>query len=133
VSEEAHHRYDAKLRVFSRTLRLAELSQALGDPSRGHDVGDPVTRRHADAPKRKEALWLRESGLNEAAPLDQQIAALLDFIDAHHDAFQAIRPQCNIDIFSGISSGGGQGGFALEPEVSRRLADAGLAVVFDIY
>ena len=133
VSEDARHRYRAPLRVSSRTLGIAELSQALGSPTGSHDAGDPVTRRRPDAPKRKEALWLRESGLDEAVPLDQHIAALLDVIDARHDDFKAIRERCEIDIFCGVFSGEGQGGFALDPDVSRRLADADLAVVFDIY
>jgi uncharacterized protein DUF4279 len=133
VPDEKAHRYDASLRVFSRSLTAAELTHALGRPSSSYDVGDPVSHRRPKAGKRKQALWLLESGLDESNPLDQHITALLDFIDAHRKGFAAIRPQCESDIFCGVSSGGGQGGFALEPELVNRLADVGLAVVFDIY
>ena len=44
-----------------------------------------------------------------------------------------IRPDCEIDIFCGLFSGGGQGGFTLEPDLSRRLGEPTLAVGFDIY
>jgi hypothetical protein len=133
MSEEGHHRYKASLRVFSRTLSSAELTGVLGEPTKSHDAGDAVTQRRPDAPKRDQALWLLESGLEDTTPLDQHIAAVLDVIDAHREGLDAIRDQCEIDIFCGIFSGGGQGGFALEPHLSRRIAQAGLAVIFDIY
>ena len=133
MPEEPHHRYKASLRVSSRTLSSAELTRELGKPTRSHDAGDPVTRRRPDAPKRDRALWLLGSGVEQTAPLDQHIAAVLDFVDAHREGLDAIRDQCEIDIFCGIFSGGGQGGFTLEPDLSRRIAQAGLAVIFDIY
>jgi hypothetical protein len=39
-----------------------------------------------------------------------------------------------MDMFCGIFTGSnGQGGFTFEPELSRRLADLALPVVFDLY
>jgi hypothetical protein len=73
------------------------------------------------------------SALEEAAALDRHVSELLDYIDANREGFQTIREHCEIDIFCGIFSGPDQGGFTFEPELSRRLADADLAVGFDIY
>jgi hypothetical protein len=130
VDEEAEHRYKASLRVFSQSLNAAELVQALGEPTVSRAAGDPVRQR---GPKRGQSLWRLESKLHENTPLDQHIAALLDAIDAHREGFDAIRQYCEIDIFCGIFSGGGQGGFTLEPDLIRRVAELGLAVGFDIY
>jgi Domain of unknown function (DUF4279) len=133
LPSDGQHRYKASLRVFSRTLGAAQLQQALGEPTVSYNAGDPVSQRRADAPKRDRSQWMLESGLDEHAPLDAHIAALLDAIDARRDGFDAIRPDSEIDIFCGIFSGGGQGGFTLEPDLERRLADLALAVSFDIY
>lgn len=130
VEEETEHRYKASLRVFSRSLSADELVKALGEPTVSRAADDPVRQR---GPKREQSLWRLESRLDENAPLDQHIAALLDAIDAHRDGFDAIRQYCEIDIFCGIFSGGGQGGFTMEPDLTRRVADLGLAVGFDIY
>jgi hypothetical protein len=133
VPDENVHRYKASLRVFSRSLGAGELTHALGNPTKSHDAGDPVSRHRPNATKHKTALWLLESGIGETAPLDQHIAVLLDAIDARRDDFDAIRDECETDIFCGIFSDGDQGGFTLEPDIIRRLAEVGLAVGFDIY
>jgi hypothetical protein len=132
VPDEAH-RYKASLRVFSRSLGAGELTRALGEPTKSHDAGDPVSRHRPNSTRHKTALWLLESGIDETAPLDQHIAALLDRIDARRADFDAIRQECEIDIFCGIFSDGDQGGFTLEPDIIRRLAEVGLALGFDIY
>jgi Domain of unknown function (DUF4279) len=133
MSGGEHHRYKASLRVCSRTLTVADLSRVLGEPTKSHEAGEPVTQRHPDAPTRDQALWLRESGLDEATPLDQHITALLHYLDGHRQAFDAIRDQCEADIFCGIFARGAQGGFTLEPHITQRLATARLPVSFDIY
>ena len=133
MPEEVHHRYTASLRVFSRTLEAADLTRALGEPTKTYDAGDPVSQRRPNTPKRDRAMWLRKSGLDEAKLLDRHIEVLLDVIDDRREQFEAIRQECEISIFCGIFSSGGQGGFTLEPELTRRVADLRLAVGFDIY
>jgi hypothetical protein len=129
----ADHRYKASLRVFSQTLTVAELTGALGEPTESHDRGDPVSKHRPGEAKYRNAMWRLGSALEETAPLDQHISALLDYTDTNREGFVAISEQCEIDIFCGIFSGRDQGGFTFEPELSRRLAEADLAVGFDIY
>jgi hypothetical protein len=67
-------------------------------------------------------------------PLDEHIDELVVFAEIHRDALDSLRADCSIDIFCGVFSGeGAQGGFALEPSLTRRLSDLQLAVEFDLY
>jgi hypothetical protein len=132
--EPTRHEYTASLRVWSETLGLAELTDQLGEPSKGHDVGDPISSRRPDSGRRKHAMWMLESGLDRTRPLDEHIEALLEAVEAQSEAFEAIREKSRIDVFCGPFSGdGAQGGFTLEPQLSARLAALSLPVGFDVY
>jgi hypothetical protein len=132
VSEDAHE-YKASLRVCSETVGLAELRARLGEPTSAYDIGDPVSRR-SEAPTRRAALWRFDSGLDRKRPLDEHIAALIAVVEVRQDAFDSLRDLCDIDLFCGVfSAKDAQGGFVLEPSLSRRLSDLRLPVVFDIY
>jgi hypothetical protein len=134
VGEEEPHEYTATLGVFSETLSLAELTAALGTPSSGHDRGDPVSSRNAEGPKRKNARWSRESEGQRQRRLEDQIEDLVLFMEMHQDAFQALAPVVWRDIWCGVFSGeDAQGGFNLEPDLLRRLADLHLPMIFDLY
>jgi hypothetical protein len=79
-------------------------------------------------------MWLLESTLDRARPLDQHIEEIAAFVEAHQQAVDSLRDQCVIDIFCGLFSGdGAQGGFTIEPALSGRLADLRLPVGIDIY
>jgi hypothetical protein len=133
VESPHRHEYTASLRVLSETLSLDELSHRLGAPTLGYDKGDSGTPQRPRAP-RKDA-WLLESGLERSVRLDEHVAALVAFVESHRDELDGIRDACTVvDIFCGIFTGDDtQGGFAFEPELTRRLADLSLPVVFDIY
>ena len=114
--------YTASLRVISETLGLAELTNRLGEPSEGHDLGDPISSSRPDSGRRKHAIWMLESGLDRTRPLDEHIEALVEAVEAQPEAFEAIREKSRIDVFCGLFSGdGAQGGFTLEPQPSARL------------
>jgi hypothetical protein len=50
------------------------------------------------------------------------------------DALSSLGDLCEVDIFCGVfTEEDAQGGFVLDPELSRRLAELGLAVVVDVY
>jgi hypothetical protein len=133
MDEPGPHEYTAGLRVFSERLRFVELEARLGEPTRGHDIGDPVSRRRPDSPKRRHAYWTLESSIERTRPLDEHIDELLAFAEKRRDVFASLRRDCKMDIFCGVFSGvDAQGGFSLEPSVSRRLGELQLPVVFDI-
>lgn len=128
------HTYTASLIVGSDSLPLAEITRRLGEPTRGWDIGEPVTLRYPDAPLRKRSVWSLESRLDERTPLDAHVAPLLDFAESRRAELDELRDECWIEIFCGVFSGeDAQGGFAFEPELLTRLADLGVPVVFDMY
>ena len=129
-----HHEYLATLCVNSESLRLAELKARLGEPTTGKDIGEPVTLRRPDAPLRKHTHWGLESTAKRSEPLHVHIVEILDFADAHRAELDGLRGECYICISCGVFSGeDAQGGFVLDPELNRRLADLALDVVFDVY
>jgi hypothetical protein len=134
ADEAPRHEYSATLRVSSQTLRLSQLTETLGEPSDGYDIGDPVSSRRPDSGRRRHSMWLLESGLDRTRPLDEQIEKLVAFVEAHRQIVDSLREQCTVDIFCGLFSGdGATGGFIISPGLSTRLADVQLPVDFDIY
>jgi Domain of unknown function (DUF4279) len=129
------HEYSAALRVFSSTRRLADLTSVLGEPTDSHDLGDPVSSRNPSGPKRQRSYWAYEPpGPRTARPLDDQLAELVEFAEAHRTTLEHRRAECRVDMFCGIFSGvDAQGGFELGPALVRRLADLDLRITFDIY
>ncbi len=122
--DDERHEYVATLCVNSESIRLAELKARLGEPTKGNDIGEPVTLRYPDAPLRKHTHWGLTSAADRSEPLDVHITEVLDFAEAHRAALDALRDECYIFISCGIFSGDGcQGGFVFEPELNRRLAD----------
>ncbi|GLY53760.1 DUF4279 domain-containing protein [Lentzea sp. NBRC 102530] len=127
------HEYKASLRVFSTSLVLAELVAALGEPARGHDIGDPVGRL-PDGARRTMSYWSRAGRAERTSPLDEHIAELVAFVEAHRREFDALRGDVEIDIFCGVfTADDAQGGFTLTVDLMRRLAELELEVGFDVY
>jgi Domain of unknown function (DUF4279) len=128
------HEYKASLRLFSTTLRLDDLTFALGPPSKGHDIGDPVSSRYPDGAKRKRAHWGLTSERPPTDPLHLHIVDLLDFVEARADVLTRLRPKLDqIDVFCGVFSSDAQGGWHFDLEIMRRLVVAELEVGFDLY
>ncbi len=128
------HEYSATLSVNTKSVRLAELTARLGEPTRGKDIGEPVTLRRPDAPLRKATHWGLTSTAERSEPLDVHVAEILDFAESHRGELDALRAQCDICIWCGVFSGeDAQGGFTFDPALNRRLADLALEVVFDLY
>jgi hypothetical protein len=132
VNASGQHEYTAALRVISETLRLGELTLALGQPTTSHDIGDPVGRGGGE---RKHAYWGRESRIERTRPLNEHVELLLTFAEARRGSLAELRERgCRIDVFCGVfSESTAQGGWVFEPELSRRLAELGLPVSFDLY
>jgi hypothetical protein len=132
--EQTGHEYTASLRVWSETLRLGELSDRLGPPTEGHDIGDLISSKRPDSGRRMQAMWMLDSGLDRTRPLDEHIEALVVAAEERAQALDAIRDECRIDIFCGLfSRNGAQGGFTVDPQLSARLAALSLPIGVDVY
>lgn len=123
----------ATLRIRSATLTPEEIGASLGlRATASHRAGDPVSRRQG-SPLRKEHLFTLDSGVCDLEPLDHHITVLLSLIEPVGDRFAALQGCIEADIFCGFSSGHGQGGFALAPELMGRLSALGLELIVDLY
>jgi uncharacterized protein DUF4279 len=79
------------------------------------------------------SVWLLESGLGDDKPLNEHLAALLPFIESHSEEIRTLSRDCTVDLVCAFSSGNGQGGFVLEHDVLRKIGEAGLDIVLDLY
>jgi hypothetical protein len=135
VDESTPHEYTAALRVLSETIPLAELEAGLGTPTRGHDKGDPVSRRYPDGAKRPHASWILESTPERTEKLDRHIDELVGFAETHRDVVGSLRARdARVDVYCGILSGDGtRGGFTIHPSLSQRLGALKLPLAIEIY
>ena len=57
----------------------------------------------------------------------------MGFADSHKAELQSLSLDCIIDIVCGLSSGSGQGGFVVAHDVLRRLGEARIDLVLNLY
>jgi hypothetical protein len=136
--------YTAAIRVVTTAMSLARLTNLLGEPSRGRDIGDPVSASKPDGAKRAAALWLRKTGLERSRALDEHVVSLVEVIEARRDGFNAVAEIAEIDIFCGVFRNDSeipltQGvivrgcGFSLDDALLARMSELGLTLTVDVY
>ncbi len=134
MTSDLRHEYFAALRVISETLTLDELTAALGEPSEGYDSNEPLSRRDPDGPKRPNSRWALSSTVERTQPLDEHVGELVTFAEQHREALDALQADGHVDIFCGaFTMGDAEGGFALAPELLRRLFELQVELIFDVY
>jgi hypothetical protein len=127
------HRYTASLRVQSADLRLNDVIAVLGEPTRGHDIGDPVSKRRPNT-LRKHSNWTLVADVDRERPLHEHIELVVEFAEAHRVQLARIRPRCDVlDVVCGIAANDAQGGWEFQPALMQRLASLDLPVLFDLY
>lgn len=121
----------ATLRIFSDVPSLENVTRHLGiSPDGGHSIGDRIS---SGSNRRCEnTLWKLKSALSESEPLDRHIKDLITKFSAIKEKADML-DNVSYDIFCFFSSDNGQGSIVLDPDISRQLSDAGLALVIDIY
>jgi hypothetical protein len=112
----------ASLRIFSDTHSVEEIAALLGTPG---------TLRKQPG-RNRAASWILESDLGER-DLAEQLASLLDFIEAKLEVLEALLPACRIDLFCGFSSGNGQGGATFSSALLARLGKLPFYLTLDLY
>lgn len=126
--------YSAAIRIYSETMNAARITEVLGsEATSSHEAGDPVSRCRPAQGYRKQAMWMLSSSIPGSAPLEEHIVELVAFIEEKESILAEIRPECGIDIFCGVFSVDGQGGFYLESSLTSRLGRAGVDLIVDVY
>ena len=122
------------LRITSEERSAENISEVLdAEPSFAASRGTPISRRAPETGLRTQSTWVRESGLGTTESLEKHIESILDFVEAHSIGLQRLANDCALEVFCGFSSGSGQGGFVVEHKVLRRLGEAGIDLVLDLF
>ena len=117
----------------SKTLSLNQIQEIIGlPPSRFHNIGDPVSSRSSTPVHNRDYYSIQSKSL-ESESMEQHIEEILSLLEPRMDAIRRLSSEANLCLFCGFSSGNGQGGFGLSPELLSRLARLGLEVVLDLY
>ena len=122
----------ASFRAWSEEMTPESIADALGlQATKLFRKGDPYTKRSPSL--RKKHLIVVESALPASEPLARHLAALCDLLEPVAARLPDIADRCGYDIFCGFSSGNGQGGFTLSPDLLSRLAVLKVDVGLDLY
>jgi hypothetical protein len=123
----------ASFRVLSLSLTCSEITEMLGtQPTWCMDKGDLLYPKAAGN-RAEHSLWNKESGLEDACPLDEHVSVLVDFVEGRLEKLRQMSPRCWFSIFCGFSSRSGQGGFTLESSLLLRLTMLPIDLILDLY
>jgi Domain of unknown function (DUF4279) len=118
------------LRAFSAQLSLHDLIDVLGEPTKGHSIGDAVAGRPQVHPS---TYWAREARAPENETLESKIQEMLGFFEDRADAVSQLRARCDLDLFCMLATDNGQGSASLSSATIRRLGASGIPIHFDVY
>jgi Domain of unknown function (DUF4279) len=123
------------VRISGEALEPENISRLLAlKPTRTHLRGESRSR-HGKAAELswKESLWLLQSPLDASGDPAEQLKWLLDVLEPKSSLIKTLAKDYQLDLFCGFSSASGQGGFKLDANTLRRLADLGIPLTLDLY
>jgi len=127
--------YAISLRLFGDNLDLRAATAALGlEPSTAslageHIRGDPRYARH------KTNFWRHSFAWNKDRSFENQLERYVAQLEKRGVAVRELTAQSGIraELFVGVSSGNGQGGFTLPALLLARIAALGIDLSLDLY
>lgn len=126
--------HSAALRLQSSILTADEISNVMQlSPTDSFEKGTPYSQRNPMSKIREQTLWIWESGCSQAESIELHLERVASLIESKHTELQKLLRTCLIDIFCGYSSEVGQGGFALNSSLLKRIASLDIDIIFDIY
>jgi hypothetical protein len=102
-------------------------------PTSSYEKGDAVSSRSSMPARRTNSTWIKSSGLPQSASLDDHLAELCRFMEAHLHKLEKLRSNCDIDIFCGFFSDTGQATFVLSNKTLKRIGALSVDVILDVY
>ncbi len=119
--------------AVSESLSPKMIEENIGlPPTRSHMIGDPVSSR-PNAPVRKTHYYSIQSMSNSTDPMEKHIDEIITQLEQRLEKIKRLEEKANLYLFCGFSSGNGQGGFSLSPEMLTRLSRLGLELALDLY
>ncbi|HQO58998.1 MAG TPA: DUF4279 domain-containing protein [Candidatus Omnitrophota bacterium] len=101
-------------------------------PTRSHKIGDPISSR-SGATLRKQHYYSIQSMSDSTEPMEKHIDEIITPLEQKLENLKRLQGNADLCLFCGFSSGNGQGGFSLSPEMLARLSRLGLELVLDLY
>jgi uncharacterized protein DUF4279 len=122
------------LRITSRTISAAEISEALGiDPHDKFEQGSLAIPCSPESFRRESNVWSRRSGLGSDRWPEEHAAALIRLLEGRHEALGRLEADCEVELLLGFGSENGQGGCVLPAALLREVGLLGIDVVLDLY
>lgn len=122
----------ASLRIFGENLVPEDISSSLNlAPTQTHLRGQRKSERVSVV--WKHSMWLLQSPLGTEEEVPRHLEWLLGELERCATVLKELSTKFEIDFFCGFSSENGQGGFTLNAELLRRLANLGIPVTLDLY
>lgn len=125
------------MNVNSRaSLRIALPGDQRGLVTRvlGEDPASEKLVTSRSVPGGVATCWVKRSGLEEKASIEEHLEALLELLEGREEALAELgRAGAEMDIFLGVFLRDLQGGFSISASLMRRLAQLELVLDFDIY
>ena len=125
--------FSAAFTVVSTSLTPEQIEQRLGlKPTRKHHIGDSISTRNP-LNKHKHHYYCIHSDCSSIEPMEKHLNHILSQLENKIDVVSELSKMEDVALFCGFSSGNGQGGFTLTPELLSRLAKFGISLSLDLY
>ena len=114
----------ASLGIYSKKLSEKEIEYILGaEPSRRTEKGDKVIVRGEVMRLREESVWTLDSPLDHSESVESHLEHLLGFAEAKAGKLRSLAAECDFAIYVSFITGDHQGGFTLDEQMLKRLAE----------
>lgn len=101
-------------------------------PTHSHRIGDPISSRQGSA-VRKNHYYSIQSMSDSREPMEKHIDEIITQLEQRIANVRSLEGKAEMFLFCGYSSGNGQGGCSLSPEMLARLSQLGLELCLDLY
>jgi hypothetical protein len=120
------------LRIDGEDLQPDEVSTLLDlKPTHAHLRGERKSPRVAKA--WVSSHWSLTSPLSNEEEIPKHLRWLLDLLEPRAQTLKGISKRFRVDFFCGFASENGQGGFTLDTDTLRRIAELGIPMELDLY
>jgi hypothetical protein len=123
------------LRFRGDDLPIEKIAARLGIEQSFIGVRGEHIRDNPKYAKYNTNIWVWEYSSDSSVSFEDQISGLLNVVEPKREAIRDILsvPGTAAELYLGFSSGNGQGGAHLPPELLGRISALGLAIELDLY
>lgn len=122
------------LRIASQVRSPEDIVTLLKiEPTVVHRIGEKMSMRNPSSTTRQENLVLIEFTSIRDTDFSEELLGVIRSLSEKRLELTTLKRDCDIEIFCGLFSDNGQGGFTLSSDNMAALHSLGIDVVFDFY